>query len=309
MIDLRYGLVVATHPEDHSVDLVMTDDYSRVAGVQVMCDGGLDFGRANLFSPDDKSGDDKWSMAKRTADDVKAIVLWGARMPVVIGFLYPQVGQMTFSDKNRFIDRHSSDVYETIDAAGNWERAFPNGGFIRYATTPDHEDLTGKDVDKNWAIKKNTSAATHLRVVLGNAGAVKFDFHTDPDGNVAVTAQGACTLNITGDSTINTHNATLNAAVATVNASTKIELATPLVHCTQNLVVDGTALVKGSITGQAGMAISGGTGGATAMITGNMAVTSGSMTVTGGNVTADGIGLKTHHHTEHDGPSTSAAVA
>lgn len=287
MIDLRYGLVVASHPEDHSVDLVMTDDYSRVAGVQVMCDGGLDFGRADLFCPEEKSGDEKWSMAKRSAIDVKAVVLWG-RMPVVIGFLYPQIGQMTFADKNRRIDRHSSDVYETIDSAGNWERSFPNGGFIRYATTPDHENLTGKDVDGNWAITKNTGAATHLRVVLGNAGSVKFDFHTDPSGNVSVTAQGTCTLNITGDTVVNTANATLNTGVATVNASSKVELATPQVHCTQNLVVDGTALVKGAITGQGGMAITntGGGGGATATITGPVNI-NGDVTTTG-NLTNNG---------------------
>lgn len=34
-----------------------------------------------------------------------------------------------------------------------------------------------------------------------------------------------------------------------------------------------------------------------------------SVTVTGGDVIADGIGLKTHHHQEHDGPNTGAALA
>jgi phage baseplate assembly protein V len=33
------------------------------------------------------------------------------------------------------------------------------------------------------------------------------------------------------------------------------------------------------------------------------------VTVTGGDVIADGIHLKTHHHNEHDGPATSAAIA
>lgn len=35
----------------------------------------------------------------------------------------------------------------------------------------------------------------------------------------------------------------------------------------------------------------------------------GGLTVTGGDIVVDGIGVKGHHHTEHDGPPTSAAVA
>ncbi|MFA6076358.1 MAG: phage baseplate assembly protein V [Negativicutes bacterium] len=38
-------------------------------------------------------------------------------------------------------------------------------------------------------------------------------------------------------------------------------------------------------------------------------VAGGTVNVTGGDVTADGISLKGHHHNEHDGPSTSAAIA
>ncbi len=303
-MDLRYGIVVEAHPQDHSVDLIMTDDYSRLAGVQVLSySGGPDVGTADLFCPELKQGDDKWSMARRTALDLKAAVLFpDVGMPSVIGFIFPQVGQMTFADLNRRIQRHSSDVYETIDSAGNWERAFPNGGFIRYGTTPDHEDLTGKDFDKKWAIKKNTGAATHLRVVLGNAGAVKFDFHTDPDGNVAVTAQGTCTINIVGDTVVNTPNATLNTEVATVNASSKVELATPLVHCTENLTVDGAALVKGAITGQGGMAISGGSG---ASVTGNITSTA---TISGASVKQGGIDLAAHHHTAQGATSPTTAA-
>lgn len=41
----------------------------------------------------------------------------------------------------------------------------------------------------------------------------------------------------------------------------------------------------------------------------NINISSGTVHVTGGDVIADGIGLKTHHHNEHDGPATSAAIA
>lgn len=299
---LRIGLVVAAHPEDHSVDVVMTDDYSRLAGVQVLCsNGSYDSGTADMVMPAEKSGDDKWSLAKRNAKDQKVLIDFAGSMAVVVGFLYPQIGSMTFKDAGRRVQRHQSDVYETIDAQGNYERSFPNGSFIRVAATPGHEDLTGKDVDGNWAIAKNTDAATHFRVVLGNAGVVKADIHIDPDGNLTGVFQGTGTITTIGDLTVNAPNvivnaataATINTATATVNASDKVELATPLVHCTAALTVAGL------ITGQGGMAISGGSG---ATVAGNMAIT-------GGNVSADGIGLKTHHHVEHDGPSTGAAVA
>ena len=79
---------------------------------------------------------------------------------------------------------------------------------------------------------------------------------------------------------------------ATVNAADGIELVTPLVHCSANLTVEG------AIVGKGGMAISGGSG----------ATVSGNVTVTGGDVKADGIGLKSHHHVEHDGPSTGTGV-
>ena len=108
------------------------------------------------------------------------------------------------------------------------------------------------------------------------------------------------TINATEDITVNTKHANVNATTdatvttptATVNASTKVELATPLVHCTQALTVDGL------ITGTGGMAISGGSG----------ASVSGNVTVSGGNVTADGIGLKTHHHTAQGATAPTTAA-
>lgn len=115
---------------------------------------------------------------------------------------------------------------------------------------------------------------------------------------VTVAASGNVVINCK-HATINADtDATVNAPTATVNASTKVELATPLVHCTQNLVVDGTALIKQAITGQGGMAISGGGGASVA----------GNMSITGGNVTADGIGLKTHHHTAQGATAPTTAA-
>lgn len=249
---IRIGIVAAVHPEDHSLDVIMTDDYSRLSGVQLLStNGGSAFGTHDMFVPDEKSGEAKWGIAKRSPEDQKVAIDFSGPMPIAIGFLYPQIGQMTFADKNFRVQRHSSDVYSTINAAGDFELAFPNGTFIRVGASPDHQDLAAKDFDKKWGITKNTGAATHLRLVLGNGGAVKADLHIDPAGNVTGTFQGTGELTFVGDLTINAPNVTVNTQVATVNASTSVELVTPLTHCTGELIVDG------KITGAGGMAISG----------------------------------------------------
>jgi phage gp45-like len=60
----------------------------------------------------------------------------------------------------------------------------------------------------------------------------------------------------------------------------------------------GTTLVEEQLTGQGGMAISGGSG---ASITGSMIITSG-------DVTADGVGLKSHKHSNPEGGMVGPAT-
>ena len=271
---LRIGRVVATHPEDGSVDIVMTDDYSRLAGVQVMTSGGNGTSGANdLYAPEERSGDDKWDLSKVTNDNPIAAVDFSGVMPMVTGFIRPQVGQMTFKEKNLRVNRHMSDVYSTLNATGDFEMHFPNGTFFRIGASPDHVDLAGQDADGKWAIGKNTGAASHMRLVLGNGGAVKADLHISPDGNVTGTFQGTGALTFVGDVVVNAPNVTVNTEVATVNASDSVELVTPLVHCTQDLTVDGTLTYGGGLVGSGG--------GTTAAITGNVTVS--------GNITAGGV--------------------
>ncbi len=115
-MDIRYGVVVATHPEDNSVDLVMTDNFARVAGVQVLtANGNGAYGRTDLYAPEEKSGDAKWDMTKVGPKNPIACVLFGQGMPVVVGFRLPQVNQTTFSEKNLRVDRHSSEVYSSLN--------------------------------------------------------------------------------------------------------------------------------------------------------------------------------------------------
>jgi phage baseplate assembly protein V len=80
----------------------------------------------------------------------------------------------------------------------------------------------------------------------------------------------------------------VTAPTVEVEASIKCKVTAPLTEIIGNATISGTLQVGGLITGQGGLAMSGGVG-AAATITGNV-------TVTSGNVTADGIGLKTHVH-------------
>lgn len=185
MNGLRKGYVVATHPEDHSVDLVMADDGSRMIGVQVLTpNGSTRSGSIDMPAVPEK--ENKWDISKITGQDQLAIVGFLGTNPVVLGFLYPQVNQMTFDDpKMRFV-RHQSDVYSMVDGDGNMELFHPSGTYVRIAETPEHADLGKKNTDKNLAPDRNTGRRVHFHIEM--AGAVA-SVDISPDGKVVVKAE------------------------------------------------------------------------------------------------------------------------
>jgi hypothetical protein len=172
---------------------------------------------------------------------------------------------MLFADLNRAINRYPSDFYTSVDGSGNFEAYHPSGAFVRIASSPAHEDLTGKDVDGQWKITKNTGSKVHIHVEQAG-GVAALDI--DPAGNISITSKGNMDATVEGA-------ATLKAASYTVDAPTEFK---------QTVTIDGAFTYKNGMSGQAG------TSGTTAVI-------EGSITLTGGDVTADGIGLKSHHHT------------
>lgn len=192
---LRLAKVVATHPEDHSVDLLMLHDLSRYAGVQVLVDmAGLDCGTSNLVEPELSNPDDKWAAKDSKKRDITAVVGFIANQPLVLGFLHPQVTQMLFKRKNFHVRRHPSDVYSSMDDDGNLEVSHPSGTFIRMAVNPEHEDLTGKDFDKKWAIKRNKDKKVAVRIEVAAGGARKSTLTMLPDGTVTLDATAQVTL-------------------------------------------------------------------------------------------------------------------
>lgn len=289
MASLRWGRVAAIHPEDYSVDLVMTDDGSRLAGVQVLTPhASTNSGSNCLPQPSTPASGNVWDLTQTTDRDVLAGVAFFGQYQVVLGFRYPQVCQMLFKDLERAINRHPSDFYTSIDGQGNFEAYHPSGTYLRIGTSPSHEDLTGKDFDGLWKITKNTSSAPHVHLNVANAGAQVASVDIDPSGDVTVTHAGNLAVNTSGTADI---QVTGNAALKAPN----VKIDSPQTTCT------GALTVEGLFTYQAGMEGSGGTGAA--------ATINGNVTVSGGDVTADGVGLKAHHHDDPQGGETSPAKA
>jgi phage baseplate assembly protein V len=116
-----------------------------------------------------------------------------------------------------------------------------------------------------------------------------------PDGSTVQydSSSNTLTVSVSGNG-----NVVVNCKQATVNASSEVTLNTPTTHATGNVQIDGNLGVTGTMAIQG----HGANGGAVSTFAGSIAVT-------GGEVSADGIGLKEHHHTEHDGYNTSAAEA
>lgn len=126
----------------------------------------------------------------------------------------------------------------------------------------------------------------------------------DEGGNLEITTGNGGTGNVV----INCENATVNAttkaavntAIAEVNATTQMDVTTPLftVDAAQS-VFTGKVDIIGLLTWIGGMAGSGAGGGT---VTGNMVITSG-------DVKADGVGLKTHTHTQGNDSRGDTEVA
>lgn len=199
MIDsLSIGVVVACYPEGNCVDVLLTDDGRRLRGVPVLVPTGTSStGIVDLPDVGGPADDSRWDIAARRTRTMRAVVAFCRGVPVVLGFLLPDVTQMTFTDKNRRVMRHASDVYTSIDGDGNIEVAHPSGAYVRIGTSPAHEDLTGKDYDKKWAITHNTDKQVHLMVKIGNA-----TLHIDPVGNVALDHPGDLSVQSGGNITM-----------------------------------------------------------------------------------------------------------
>lgn len=196
-MSLRQGVVVDTHPEDNSVDLVMLDDGSRLVGVQLSApSASTRSGRVDL--PQVPAKTDKWDITQKTGQDQIAIVGFVNKNPVVLGFLLPQINQMTFADKAFAFYRHQSDVYSWINAKGEAQLVHPNGSYLRFGKHLDFVDISGTNFDKNLKFDRNTQEKLGFHAVIPGA----IDIQLTADGSLSIKVANLSletNVNITGD--------------------------------------------------------------------------------------------------------------
>lgn len=219
-MSMRMGVVVATHPEDYSVDLVMVDDNSRLSGVQVLTpSGSTRTGTVDLPSVPERAN--KWDISQRTGQDQIAIVGYLGRNPVVVGFLFPQVNQVLSADPRVRYGRHQSDVEWMIDGDGNIQLSHPGGAYVRIGETPDKVPYS--NADGGAAADRNTGRQVNVRIGLaGNAvvltmapdGNVSLELDTDltiqAGGNVAIGAGGNVDITAVGNFKVTAARVDLN---------------------------------------------------------------------------------------------------
>lgn len=260
--------MVATHPDDHSVDLVMSDDGSRLVGVQVQVpSGSTRTGTVDLPAVPEKAN--KWDITDPTDQEMIALVdKFGSGVPVVTGFIYPQINQILSKDPKRRLSRHQSDVQWSIDGDGNIQLVHPSGTYVRIGESADVEETAGANADANAAVDRNTGRKVNVRIGMAGGTAV---LTIAPDGAVSLTTQSTVNVDAQGAVTVKTPSATIDA---------------PETTCTGNLTVNGMLTYKGGMKGSGG-------GGTAAVIDGNVQV-NGS-----GNVSGDWItsGANSNHHT------------
>lgn len=226
---LRKAIVVASYPKDHACDLIMVDNYARFSGVQVLTASGSARTGSNRIPRVRDRGAEKWNISQQTGQEVMATVDFIGTSPVVTGFLYPQISQMTFDEEGLEFDRTDSDVIRYTDAEGNSGLLHPSGAYITMGTSPERRNFAGANFDKNLAVDRNTGTKPYFRIgMAGNVVELTFT----PDGKVRLLAQDEIYAECTQ---------------ATLKASDGILLDTPMVHCTQALHVDGDITTNGSV--------------------------------------------------------------
>lgn len=274
---LSLAKVVGVHRESGTVDLIMMHNDRPVSAVKVMsgtASGNTGF--TDIPVPDINAAN-PYQASNTGGRDMVAVVAEFSGIPVVLGFLFPTVSQCLFRDANRMIYRHASDVYLTIDDAGNTELAHPSGAYLRIGKSGAHEDLTGKDYNGKWKIARNTAQDVHFHIAMGG-GAASLDIA--PDGTIVVDAKGTVTINAQGATTVKAPSVTVDSPQSTFT---------------------GAVTVQGAFVFQSGMTGSGGSGGGSTMSIDGAADFSG-------EVKSAGISLPHHSHSDPQGGNVGQPV-
>jgi hypothetical protein len=241
---ITIGVVVATYPEGQSIDVLLPEDGSRLSNIQVMVPAGSsDTGLLDLPDVGAAADDTRWNITLPVERTLRAVLASYRGIPVCIGFLLPQVSEMTFQRKNFRVNRHASDVYSTINAAGDMETYHPSGTYFRIGASPAHEDLTRQDYDKKWMIDQNIESAVHARLVVANAGDVVATVDIDPSGNVILQSAGNLNASVGGSLAATVSGTT------TINSAGALSITAPQITLNGTTAINGATTVNGTIAG------------------------------------------------------------
>ena len=205
MSGLRIAKVMKVHPEANAVDLVFLDNAGRAPMIQVLgAFGALDLPEP---TPPAREGD----TAPTGGVDIYAVTGNVGGIPIVLGFLKPQVAQVLFKGRPNFrVNRHGSGVYSTLEDDGALTMAWPNGTYLKVGEDPDREDLTGADFDGKWANEnRNAGKKTHMRLVVRDGGETKVQIQITPQGYLQMVLDKDLVLAIAGGITGKVNNVDL----------------------------------------------------------------------------------------------------
>ncbi|MHB1418303.1 MAG: hypothetical protein ACYCX4_01760, partial [Bacillota bacterium] len=146
---ISLGKVIAIKPENYAVDVALLAG-GILRNVQVIApSAGTKAGYnyltniQNTRKQDSPGGvlDSPLGSQKGDTYAVIAFLQGNMTLPICLGFLYPEVTQMLFSEKGLKIDRHENGIYELLDKDGNHETVYPDGSYIKVGNGKAIRDL------------------------------------------------------------------------------------------------------------------------------------------------------------------------
>ena len=221
---IRIARVTAVHPEGQKMEVIFLDTGDFGRDVQLMTPyGGTDFGLTTGVPEPEQEGHDfnteQWDPNKR---HINAVVATCGSIHICLGFLYPQCTHMAFTkgqDKNRLIERHTSDFVRTISDKGDMDLAHPANAHIRIGEGEDPDALAGRDFDGVWQLKHNKDSATVGIYLINNSKGDITKVKLCPHGDIEIFATRNIRIRAFGDIQI---DATGNATVAAGETATII---------------------------------------------------------------------------------------
>lgn len=184
---LEMARVVAIHPEDHSVDLLILRTNQRAAGVPVLTSSAsTTSGTSNLPTVTPPAGADPFLPPRHAA--VAAICFVAPTAGgnwVVVGWKFPEQNGVLNAEPGRQVTRHSSGAWQMIAPDGTMTMGHPSGAVFVMGPTLEPVNPVGGGVDAQWQ-HNQPSASVPCGMTARFPSGARID--VAGDGKVTVTA-------------------------------------------------------------------------------------------------------------------------